>query len=146
MKKKSSKKKGDFYLRYRGDAAFVWRNVSRFPDNSSVSEIFFKCGTLKLPRKQQTDFFKVSWTVFWKFLLLEILMESFRRKFYGKTLSAYRDIPNLPNFVELSEEKIPQEVLKERNVLPRYPIWRECGRLNTQEGSEAFNLAEKKHF
>ena len=67
-------------------------------------------------------------------------------KFCGKIFSAYRDILNLPNFVALSEEKTPQEVMKKRNVLPRYPIWRECGRLNTQEGSEAFNLAEKKTF
>ena len=73
-------------------------------------------------------------------------MESFRQKFYGKIFSAYRDIPNLPNFVALSEEKTPQEVMKMRNLLPRDPIWKESGQLNTQEGSDAFNLAEKKHF
>ena len=146
MEKHSSKKKRGFYLRYRGEAAFVRRNFSRFPDKSNVSEIFRKFGTLKLPRKQQTDFFKVSWTVSWKFLLLETLMECFRRKSYGKILSAYRDSPNLPNFVALSEDKIPQEVMKKGNVLPRDSIWKESGQLNTQEGSEAFNLAEKKTF
>ena len=67
-------------------------------------------------------------------------------KFCGKIFSAYRDIPNLPNFVALSEEKTPQEVMKMRNLLPRDPIWKESGQLNTQEGSEAFNLAEKKTF
>ena len=73
-------------------------------------------------------------------------MESFRQKFYGKIFSAYRDIPNLPNFVALSEEKTPQEVMKMRNLLPRDPIWKESGQLNTQEGSDAFNLAEKNIF
>ena len=73
-------------------------------------------------------------------------MECFRRKFYGKIFSAYRDIPNLPNFVALSEEKTPQEVMKMRNLLPRDPIWKESGQLNTQKGSEAFNLAGKNIF
>ena len=146
MEKNSSKKKEDFYLRYRGEAAFVRRNFSRFPDQSNFSEIFLKFGTLKLPRKQQTDFFKVSWTVSWKFLLLETLMECFRRKFYGKIVSAYRDSPNLPNFVALSEEKTPQEVMKLRNLLPRDPIWKESGQLYNQEGSEAFYFSRKKTF
>ena len=33
-----------------------------------------------------------------------------------------------------------------KNALLRDPIWRESGQLNTQEGSDAFNLAEKNTF